>query len=87
MYQPILMNTYINMLQAAIAGQGVALAGYPLVNSYLADGSLQKLDGFLEHDRDYFYLIDTTKNRKDARCFCDWLLAETRQVSDSAQLT
>lgn len=74
----VVMNTYINMLQAAIAGQGIALAGYPLVNTYLADGSLRKLNGFLEHDRDYFYLIDTTKNRKDARVFCDWVVAETQ---------
>ena len=71
----VVMNTYINMLQAAIAGHGIALAGYPLVDSYLADGSLRKLNGFLEYDRDFFFLIDTTNHREDARCFCEWLLA------------
>ena len=72
----VVMNTYINMLQAAIAGHGIALAGNPLVDPYLADGSLRKLDGFLEYDRDYFYLINTTKSRPDAELFCDWLLAQ-----------
>lgn len=80
----VVMNTYINMLQAAIAGQGIALAGYPLVDSYLADGSLLKLDGFLELDRDFFYLIDTTKNRTDARLFADWIVAETQTLSDGS---
>jgi len=69
----VVMNTYINMLQAAIAGQGIALAGNPLVDPYLADGSLIKLEGFLELKRDYFFLINTTNDRPDAACFCDWL--------------
>lgn len=72
----VVMNTYINMLQAAIAGQGIALAGNPLVDPYLADGSLIRLEGFLELKRYCFYLIDTTNNRQDANCFCDWLLQQ-----------
>jgi LysR family transcriptional regulator, glycine cleavage system transcriptional activator len=69
----VVMNTYINMLQGAIAGQGIALAGNPLVDPHLADGSLHKLDGFLELKRDYFFLIDTTTGREDANCFCEWV--------------
>lgn len=72
----VVMNTYINMLQAAIAGHGIALAGNPLVDPYLENGSLCKLDGFLEIDRDYFYLIDATNSREDAHIFCDWLLRQ-----------
>lgn len=69
----VVLNTYINMLQAAIAGQGVALAGNPLVDPYLEDGSLQKLKGYPEIERDFFYLIDATKNHPDAHVFCDWI--------------
>lgn len=74
----VVMNTYINMLQAAVAGQGIALAGNPLVDPYIEDGSLIKLDGFLEIERDYFFLIDTTNGRKDASCFWDWLLKQAQ---------
>lgn len=77
----VVMNTYINMLQAAIEGQGVALAGNPLVDPYLADGSLHKLPGFPEIDRDFYYLVDTTNQREDARCFCEWLLEMSRETA------
>lgn len=70
----VVVNTYINMLQAAIAGHGIALAGHPLVDSYLENGTLIKLDGFLEIERNYYYLVDTTNRREDANCFCEWLL-------------
>jgi DNA-binding transcriptional LysR family regulator len=70
----VVLNTYINMLQAAIAGHGVALAGNPLVDPYLQDGTLRRLDGFPEIERDFFYLIDATDDREDARAFCDWML-------------
>lgn len=80
----VVLNTYINMLQAAIAGHGVALAGNPLVDPYLADGSLLKLDGFLEIERDFFYLIDTTEDREDARLFCDWV--QTQAVKGQRSL-
>lgn len=80
----VVMNTYINMLQAAIAGHGVALAGNPLVDPYLADGSLRRLDQLLTIDRDYFYLIDTTRDRADAQHFCDWLRDEARNMPDAS---
>lgn len=72
----VALNTYINMLQAAIAGQGIALAGNPLVDPYLADGTLMKLDGFLEIERDYFYLINATTDRDDAEKFCSWVIEQ-----------
>lgn len=75
----VVLNTYINMLQAAIAGQGIALAGNPLVDPYLDDGSLKKLAGFLELKRDYFFLINTTIGRDDADCFCDWLIKQAKE--------
>ena len=57
------------------------------MDPYLADGSLRKLEGFLEYDRDYFYLINMTNNRPDAECFCEWLLAQTKEnVTPSPQV-
>lgn len=78
----VAMNTYINMLQAAIAGQGIALAGNPLVDPYLADGTLIKLDGFLEIERDYFYLINAAADREDTRKFCSWIIDQATQLKD-----
>ncbi len=76
----VAMNTYINMLQAAIAGQGIALAGNPLVDPYLADGTLIKLEGFLEIERDYFYLINAAADREDTRKFCSWVIDQATQL-------
>lgn len=76
----VVLNTYINMLQAAIAGHGVALAGNPLVDPYLDDKSLVKLDGFLEIERDYFYLVDATGGRADAKAFCEWLTVQVGEI-------
>jgi DNA-binding transcriptional LysR family regulator len=81
----VVLNTYINMLQAAIAGQGIALAGNPLVDPYLSDGSLRKLEGFPEIERDFFYLIDATENRKDAATFCDWVRDQASITSQAAE--
>lgn len=62
-----------------MAGQGIALAGNPLVDPYLADGSLQKLDGFLELERDHFFLINATSGRQDAQSFCEWMQKQAGQ--------
>ncbi len=69
----VVMNTYITMLQAAIEGQGIALAGSPLINRYLDEGSLQTIPGIEPLTRDYFYLIDRTQGRPDGRLFSAWI--------------
>ncbi|MGI9402381.1 MAG: LysR substrate-binding domain-containing protein [Rhizobiaceae bacterium] len=69
-------NTYINMLQAAIEGQGVGLAGYPLVNKFLDDGTLLTIPGIEPMTRDYYYLIDMTVKNKNAECFCNWIMSQ-----------
>lgn len=72
----VVVNTYINMLQAAIAGQGVGLAGNPLVDPYLADGSLIRVPGCEEVVRDHYYLMDMTRDREDAQIFCNWIMEQ-----------
>lgn len=74
------VNTYINMLQAAIEGQGVALAGHPLVDRYLVDGSLLRIDGIDPLPREKYYVTCRTHS-ESAAVFCAWLDA---QISDSS---
>jgi len=66
------VNTYINMLQAAIQRQGIALAGTPLVDTYLEDGSLRCINHIEPLLRDYYYIY-CQPGSKDALMFCDWL--------------
>ncbi|MEO1191558.1 MAG: LysR substrate-binding domain-containing protein [Pseudomonadota bacterium] len=74
----IQVNTYINMLQAAIEGQGVALAGHPLVDRFLDDGSLQRIEAVAPLPRLFFYL-HRRSDAPDAQCFCAWLMETARQ--------
>ena len=69
------VNTYINMLQAAIEGQGIALAGYPLVNRFLADGSLKAIAGIAHLQRDFYYLY-CRPDHEHARIFSAWIEAQ-----------
>ena len=71
----VFVNTYINMLQAAIEGQGIALAGYPLVDTFLADGSLKKIDAIPPLQRDFYYLY-RRPNHKHAQTFGTWIEAQ-----------
>lgn len=66
------VNTYINMLQAAIEGQGIALAGHPLVDRYLADASLLRMPSIAPLPRDSYYLACRSE-AESAQLFCDWL--------------
>ncbi|MEM9249226.1 MAG: LysR substrate-binding domain-containing protein [Pseudomonadota bacterium] len=66
------VNTYINMLQAAIEGQGIALAGHPLVDSYLAEGALLRIPAIAPLPRDTYYLA-CRSDAHSARAFCAWL--------------
>ena len=71
----IQVNTYPHMLQAALGGQGVALAGRPLVDAFLQDGTLLLMKDVYAIARDYFYLR-MASNSESARLFCDWLRKE-----------
>jgi DNA-binding transcriptional LysR family regulator len=74
------------ILQAALTGQGVALARMPLVADSLASGDLlevlpgQRMDTPLA----YFLIVNPrSKARPEIQAFCDWLLAQstaTRQA-------
>ena len=71
----VFVNTYINMLQAAIEGQGIALAGCPLVDRFLADGSLKKIDAIPSLQRDFYYLYQRP-GHEHATTFSRWIEAQ-----------
>lgn len=76
----IAFNTYLNMFQAALAGQGVALAGRPLVDDYLADGTLRQVDGIAPVERDDYVLINRAPQSALAAAWSEWLTAELAAV-------
>lgn len=77
------VNTYINMLQAAIEGQGIALAGYPLVDTFLADGSLKTISGIPRLPRGYFNLY-CRPGHESAQKFCTWIEAHFDPENETA---
>lgn len=80
---PVLVNTYINMLQGAIEGQGVALAGHPLVDRHLADGTLQRYPDVAPLDRERYYVF-ARAGQKQAATFARWLRDRMEVESGSA---
>lgn len=72
----IQVNTYTNMLQAAIEGQGIALAGYPLVDVQLKRGTLLRIANIPGMKREFYYVLNRSSQRADAKQFCQWLFEE-----------
>lgn len=72
----VAINTYINMLQAALEGQGMGLAGFPLVDPCLASGALLANPEFPSVEREFFYLINRTAGRSDGEKFSAWVRKE-----------
>lgn len=71
-------NTYTILIQAATAGQGVALGWRHMVDDFLAQGSLVRPIAASYRPRGAYYLVHPRERAlgPEARTFCDWLLAE-----------
>ena len=70
-------------LQAALAGQGVALARVPLVADSLASGSLVEVFPGRRIDTPYkYYLLQGPRSmaRPETAAFCAWLQAQAQQT-------
>jgi DNA-binding transcriptional LysR family regulator len=73
---------YDQVIQAAIAGQGVALGRFPLVRNLVDDGHLvMPLHGArlatLARDRAYWLLVSrSAQNRQEVKTFVRWLRAQ-----------
>jgi DNA-binding transcriptional LysR family regulator len=73
---------YDQIMQAAIAGQGVALGRFPLVDPLLADRRLvkplkDKRFATRSH-RAYWLLVSPAAQRKEVRVFTDWIQAQAK---------
>lgn len=72
------VNTYTNLVQAALDGQGIALLGPPLIERYLADKSLIKILDSVSVERRSFYVV-TPKHSKTSdkmEKLIEWLREE-----------
>lgn len=69
------VNTYINMLQAAIEGQGVALAGHPLIDTFVEQGTLKTISNIEPLRRLSYYLYHDAGNHSSV-LFRDWLVSQ-----------
>lgn len=69
------LNAYSNLVQAAIEGQGIALIGPPLADSYVASGTLVRVLDVPPVNRRNFYLAlpKDTLPKAATLAFCDWI--------------
>jgi DNA-binding transcriptional LysR family regulator len=82
-------NSYEQMIQAALGGQGVALGIDRLVRQLLDDGRLvAPFSKSLLGARAYFVIRSSlTGRRAHVQAFVDWLIAEARAVTPVAALS
>lgn len=78
-------HTYLT-LEAAAAGQGVAIAGEPFIAGYLRAGRLVRLFAQRVQGPYRFYLLrpPAAQARPLVQAFCDWIKAEVQADQDQA---
>lgn len=79
---------YDQIMQAAIAGQGVALGRFPLVDPFLADRRLVmplKDERFaMRAHRSYWLIVSPTARRDEVNVFIEWIRAQALALSEPA---
>lgn len=68
------LNNYTIMIQAALEGQGVALAGEPLINPFLKNGRLIRARGAPHLERDSFRLLTAQTGSPAIAAFKAWIM-------------
>ena len=78
--QGIRVNTYTNLVQATLEGQGISLIGPPLVQRYLDEGELVKPLEIAATRRNAFYLVFPQNQdlTSAAVTFCNWVKESAR---------
>jgi len=78
------INNYSMLLQAAIAGQGVALAWGGLVDNHLKSGELVKPTDFVLSTKSFFAMLEPNRRAIPAaiKCFREWLLNELPTITE-----
>lgn len=76
------LNTYTNLVQAALDGLGIALIGPPLMQKYFDDGTLVHAIKASPMKRRAFYLALPTDREPTpgVQAFCDWIKSAVRQA-------
>ncbi|BAL26711.1 LysR substrate-binding domain-containing protein [Azoarcus sp. KH32C] len=74
----LVFNHYDQLIQAAVAGQGIAIGRERLVDHLIAEGRLAVVgDGRMEMtDRGYWLVLGPATPRREVICFADWLREE-----------
>lgn len=75
--QGITVNTYSNLVQAALDGQGIALAGPPVIERFLNNGALIPPSNVPAIRRRAFYLATPASPNHKSRAtiaFCNWVI-------------
>jgi LysR family glycine cleavage system transcriptional activator len=72
----LMLNDYNIVVEAAVAGQGIAMGRHRLIERRLQDGSLVELlsNAAFESDIGYWLVTPTETPSAAARCFADWLM-------------
>ena len=80
----IFVDSYTNMIQAALSGQGVALGDMPLLDNLISQGVLVCPLEIEPIVRDYFFLVlpRGTEPVPATDCFCEWLRSEVTVIAD-----
>ena len=78
------LNSYDNVIQLALQGEGVALGFSGLVDEYLKDGRLVRPLGPTENQIQAVYVVlpAMTSPPSHVQSFIDWIIAETTEVPD-----
>lgn len=75
------VNTYTNLVQATLDGQGIALLGPPLIEQQLSDKFLIKLIESKPLERRSFFIVTPKQSQSSTEIdnFIDWLRREASQ--------
>ena len=78
------LNSYDNVMQLAVQGDGVALGFSGLVSELLADGRIVRPLGALENSIRAVYVVlpNTSSPSPEVQNFIDWIIEEAAQVPE-----
>lgn len=79
----VIVDSYTNMIQTALAGQGIALGDRPLLDDLIADGRLVCPFDIDPVSQDFFYLAFPRANPRseNSKQFCRWIRAEVSALT------
>jgi DNA-binding transcriptional LysR family regulator len=83
------VNNFSMMIQATLRGQGIALAGYPLIDDLLAQGDLvPALNAKPRRVSGGYFVVEPESRARSGSCaaFCSWLFQRAEQDANAVGL-